>query len=102
MKIEDEKKRRIQSVHRDIDRKLDDEARVRQMKEQEVMQMEMLEMELIKKLQNTQAIQKQAYAELENALAKPSNTGGPLLFGKVSGAGLPQRGASGGGAHGAV
>lgn len=31
----------------------------------------MLEMELIKKLQNTQAIQKQAYAELENALAKP-------------------------------
>jgi hypothetical protein len=39
-------------------------------KEQEVMQMEMLEMELIKKLQNTQAIQKQAYAELENALSK--------------------------------
>jgi hypothetical protein len=34
--------------------------------------MEMLEMELIKKLQNTQAIQKQAYGELENALAKPS------------------------------
>ena len=34
-------------------------------KEQEVMQMEMLEMELIKKLQNTLAIQKQAYAELE-------------------------------------
>lgn len=53
LKIEDEKKRRILSVHRDIDRKLDDEARVRQMKEQEVMQMEMLEMELIKKLQNT-------------------------------------------------
>jgi hypothetical protein len=34
----------------------------------EVMQLEMLEMELIKKLQNTQAIQKQAYGELENAL----------------------------------
>lgn len=29
-----------------------------QMKEQEVMQMELIEMELIKKLQNTQAIQK--------------------------------------------
>lgn len=37
-------------------------------KEQEVMQMEMLEMELIKKLQNTQAIQKQAYTELEEAI----------------------------------
>ena len=30
--------------------------------------MEMLEMELIKKLQNTQAIQKQAYTELEEAI----------------------------------
>jgi len=37
-------------------------------KESEVMQMEMLEMELIKKLQNTQAIQKQAYTELEEAI----------------------------------
>ena len=36
------------------------------------MQMEMLEMELIKKLQNTQAIQKQAYTELEDAInARP-------------------------------
>ena len=69
LKIEEEKKRRIQSVHRDVDRKFDDEARLRQMKEQEVMQMEMLEMELIKKLQNTQAIQKEAYAELEKALS---------------------------------
>ena len=32
------------------------------------MQMEMLEMELIKKLQTTQAIQKQAYMELEAAI----------------------------------
>ncbi len=69
MKIEDEKRRRVQSVKRDIDRKFDEEARVRQMKEQEVMQMEMLEVELIKKLQNTQAIQKEAYAELEKALS---------------------------------
>lgn len=36
------------------------------------MQLEMLEMELIKKLQNTQAIQKQAYSDLESALAQPS------------------------------
>lgn len=42
------------------------------MREQEVMQMEILEMELIKKLQNTQSIQKSAYMELEDALAQPS------------------------------
>ena len=36
------------------------------------MQMEKLEMELIRKLQNTQAIQKQAYQELEVALKEPS------------------------------
>ena len=53
LKIEDDKRRRIHSVKREIDRKVDDEERTRQMKEQEVMQMEMLEMELIKKLQNT-------------------------------------------------
>ena len=34
--------------------------------------MEMLEMELIKKLQNTQAIQKEAYSDLEKALSQPS------------------------------
>jgi len=39
------------------------------------MQMEMLEMELIKKLQNTQAIQKEAYAELEKALSQPKMMG---------------------------
>lgn len=37
------------------------------------MQMEMLEMELIKKLQNTQAIQKKAYADLEEALQQRNN-----------------------------
>ena len=31
--------------------------------------MEMLEMELIRKLQSTQAIQKEAYSELEKALS---------------------------------
>ena len=35
------------------------------------MQMEMLEMELIKKLQNTQAIQQHAYTELEAAINLP-------------------------------
>lgn len=36
--------------------------------------MEMLEMELIKKLQNTQAIQKQAYTELEKAINQERTT----------------------------
>ncbi len=52
----------------DLDKKIAEEEALIKQKEQEVMQMEMLEMELIKKLQNTQAIQKQAYSELENAL----------------------------------
>jgi hypothetical protein len=53
MKIEDDRRRRINSVQRDTDKKFESEARIKQMKEQEVMQMELLEMELIKKLQNT-------------------------------------------------
>lgn len=37
--------------------------------------MELLEMELIKKLQNTQAIQKQAYMELEQAIQQKAMLG---------------------------
>ena len=56
----------------DIQRQIAEEEELIRQKEAEVMQMEMLEMELIKKLQNTQAIQKQAYTELEEAInAKP-------------------------------
>lgn len=43
------------------------------------MQMELLEMELIKKLQNTQAIQKQAYMDLETAIQQRSVIGGPEM-----------------------
>jgi len=38
----------------------------------EVAQMEKLEMELIKRLQNTQAIQKEANLNLESTLSQPS------------------------------
>ena len=86
-------------------RMVEEEAMIRA-KEQEVMQMEMLEMELIKKLQNTQAIQKQAYAELENALQKggPSYTAGSgqQPFGKISGGPQMMRGSSGGPAGGMI
>ena len=72
MKIEEEKKRRILNVQRQHEDRVGNEEAVRQQKEDEVMQMEKLEMELIKKLQNTQAIQKEAYQELEKALKEPS------------------------------
>jgi hypothetical protein len=50
LRIEDDKRRRIHSVKKVNDKKVEEEERLRQLKEQEVMQMEMLEMELIKKL----------------------------------------------------
>ena len=43
------------------------------------MQMELIEMELIKKLQNTQAIQKQAYQDLEAAIQQRSNLGKDMM-----------------------
>jgi len=48
----------VQKHHED---RVNSEDYLRQQKEEEVMQMEKLEMELIKKLQNTQAVQKEAY-----------------------------------------
>ena len=72
MKIEEERKRRLLNVQRHHEDRVTNEEMTRQQKEEEVMQMEKLEMELIKKLQNTQAIQKEAYQELEKALKEPS------------------------------
>lgn len=50
MKIEDDRKRRVMSVKRHHEDKVGMEERMRQQKEEEVMQMEKIEMELIKKL----------------------------------------------------
>ena len=72
MKIEEEKRRKIQLAQRDHFVKCQEEEDMRNMKMDEVSQMEKLEMELIKRLQNTQAIQKEAYLELEKALGQPS------------------------------
>ena len=49
--------------------------------------MEKLEMELIRKLQNTQAIQKQAYQELEVALKEPSALMAP--YGRIPNGMMP-------------
>lgn len=72
VKIEQDRNRRLYNVKKAHDEKVINEDLVRSQKEDEVMQMEKLEMELIKKLQNTQAIQKDAYQELERALKEPS------------------------------
>ena len=56
MKIEEERNRRLYNVKKNQDEKVTGEEVMRTHKEEEVMQMEKLEMELIKKLQNTQAI----------------------------------------------
>ena len=61
-----------EEAKKDFEDRINREIRRTKQKEKEVMQMEMIEMELIKKLQNTQNLQKNAYQELENALAQPS------------------------------
>ena len=66
--MEEFRKAKIDAAREDIARKIAEEEEIIKQKEAEVMQMEMLEMELIKKLQNTQAIKKQAYTELEKAI----------------------------------
>lgn len=59
-------------ARRDHEQRCDGEEQLRNIKMDEVAQMEKLEMELIKRLQNTQAIQKEAYLDLEKALSQPS------------------------------
>lgn len=90
-------RRKQMETKAEMEKRMAEEEAMIRAKEQEVMQMEMLEMELIKKLQNTQAIQKQAYAELENALSKPAAYTAGAAFGKMnSGLMQPPRGSSGG------
>ena len=54
--------------------KIEEDETLRKMKKQEVAAMEALEMELINKLNNTVALQKQAYDDLEKALNSPGKT----------------------------
>ena len=64
-KIAAEKARRNKGVYDD---KVGGELNKRKQVESRVSKMEKLEMELIKRLQNTQALQQQAYQQLETAL----------------------------------
>ena len=72
MKIEEERRRKAMQARREHEQRCDGEEQLRNIKMDEVAQMEKLEMELIKRLQNTQAIQKEAYLDLEKALSQPS------------------------------
>ena len=56
MKQEEEKRRVVNRAQRDLHDKVNHEDAIRSQKEDEVLNMERIEMELIKKLQNTQAI----------------------------------------------
>ncbi len=60
---------KIRQYRMDHERKMAEEEQSKQKKELEVLNMEKLEMELIRKLQHTQLLQKAAYEELESALA---------------------------------
>ena len=70
-KVDEYRRQKHEAAREEIAKKIHEEEEIIRQKEAEVMQMEMLEMELIKKLQNTQAIQKQAYTELEAAINLP-------------------------------
>lgn len=72
-KSDEARRRKMAETRALIARQIEEEQRLIQTKEQEVMQMELIEMELIKKLQNTQAIQKQAYQDLEAAIQQRSS-----------------------------
>ena len=72
----EEKKRkmerdRMERIRIETMKKVEDENRARRAREEEIARMEQEELELIQKLQNTQMMQKNAYEELENALAGP-------------------------------
>lgn len=60
---------RIERTRIETEKKIEQENKMRRLREEEVARMEQEELELIQKLQNTQLLQKSAYEELENALA---------------------------------
>jgi len=62
---------KIRQYRLEHERRMAEEEAIKQKKELEVLNMEKLEMELIRKLQHTQLLQKAAYEELESALAQP-------------------------------
>lgn len=73
IKLEEEKKRKAKES---FDKRVAEEERARAVREKEVRRLEKLEMQYIKRLQATQAMQRESYIMLERALTgNGSNTG---------------------------
>lgn len=68
LKRETQERKHNNEVKKCYDERVKKEEKVIGKKERELLQMEMLEMELIKNLQSTQNLQKTAYGDLEKAL----------------------------------
>ncbi len=62
LRLQERKNKKIEDFTRNYETRVEQEERARQQKELEVQQMELMEMDLIKRLQHTQAIQKSAYS----------------------------------------
>jgi hypothetical protein len=65
---------RIKEARDNYTNKIEEEERQKQQTEQRLLNMEVLEMELIARLQNTQMVQQRAYSELEKALNRSRQT----------------------------
>lgn len=68
-KLRQQEQQKIQKFKEAYGKRVDAEETKNQELEQEIIDMERLEMQLIKKLQNTQQLQQQVVSDLENALA---------------------------------
>lgn len=69
-------RKHLDSVKTNYDTRVNKEEKKIGKKEKVLMQMEMLEMELIRNLQNTQNVQKTAYTDLEKALMLQTSQAG--------------------------
>ena len=71
LKVEEFKTNKILRCKREYERKIDEEKTYTKKSEFDIMEMEKMELELIRKLQQSQYIQKTVYEELEGALTLP-------------------------------
>ena len=71
LKVEEYKTNKMLRVKREYERKINEEKNITKKSEMDIMEMEKMELELIRKLQQSQYIQKTVYEELEGALTLP-------------------------------
>lgn len=71
LKVEEFRTNKMLRVKKEYERKIDEEKNLTKKSEIDILDMEKMELELIKKLQQSQYIQKTVYEELEGALTLP-------------------------------